>query len=48
MYPPNPTANRPVGERGKGKMSIKGGEVQQVEGFSKIKRRSLERESCSQ
>ena len=34
--PPNPTRNRPAIERGKKKMPIKGGEVQQEERFIKI------------
>ena len=34
--PPNPTRNRPAIEREKKKMPIKGGEVQQEEGFIKI------------
>ena len=40
-YPSNPTRNRIAGKRGTGKLSIKGGEVQQEKGFSKIKRKDL-------
>ena len=41
-YPPNPIGNRPVVERGKGTMPIKGGEVQQDGRFRKIEEESLE------
>ena len=34
--PPNPTRNKPAIKREKKKMPIKGGEVQQEEGFIKI------------
>ena len=43
-YPPNPTRNRIAGEWGNGgmgKLSIKGGEVQQKKGFGKIMRKDL-------
>ena len=38
MYPPNPTRNMTTGERGKGEIADKGGEVQQEMRFIKNER----------